>query len=401
MRIAIYHELPSGGGKKHMFEVVRRLAQRHVVHAFSLSSANHDFCDLRSITREHHIIAFEPSPLHNSPLGRINQVQRWRDLGRLDQVSRRTAAEIDGRGYDVVYVHSSLYTQAPDVLHYLATPSVYQANEALRMAYEPDIPRPYQNQSLRAGIDRFDPFIRLYRNKLRFSDRRNILRASRLLAISRYTANNLEQIYGRRATVSYPGIDPNDFRLPERLEREQFMLSVGALRANKGFDFLIAALATLPAHERPPLRLVGNADDWLERNYLEHLAVNVGVQLTIETRLDQVTLVKRYHQALFVLYAPLREPLGLVPLEAMACETPVIAVAEGGVSETIIPDVSGVLVPRDAAQFAAAVHSLYLDTVRRERLMRAGLEHVISEWNWARTLSTVETALIEAANRRN
>jgi glycosyltransferase involved in cell wall biosynthesis len=401
MRIALYHELPSGGGKKHMFEVARRLAQHHVVDAYTLSSANHGFCDLRPSTRHHRIIAFEPSPLFKSPFGRLNQVQRWRDLRRLDHLSRRTAAEIDSRGYDVVYVHSSLYTQAPDVLRYLVTPSVYQANEALRLVYEPDIVRPYHNQGRRAHFDRFDPFIQLYRRQLRMADRRNILRATRLLTNSRYTAKNLERIYGRPATVSYPGIDLNEFHLPKIPDREQFVLSVGALRPNKGFDFLIAALACLPAHERPPLRLVGNADDRLERKYLEHLAIDKGVDLTIETGLDKATLVQRYHQAQLVLYAPVREPLGFVPLEAMACETPVVAVAEGGVLETIIPNVTGILVPRDPEEFANAVHALCLDQARQEQLVRAGLKQVTSEWNWARTLSTVEAALFDVAGGHN
>ena len=397
MRIALYHELPSGGAKRALFEIARRLTREHTVDAYTLSSANLAFCDLRPVVRQHRVIPFEPLALFNSPLGRLNQLQRWRDLGRLDRLSQSTAAGIDDQGYDVVVVHASQYTQAPGVLNYLATPSLYQAHEALRLAYEPAIERPYQNGRWRAQLDREDPLIGLYMRRLAELDRRNTLRATRLVTSSKFSADNLRHIYGREATVIYPGIDLDSFRVSGKPQRQDFMLSVGALRPNKGFEFIIRALAQIPAGQRPPLLLVGNADDRLEREYLQSLAQANDVALTIETNIDQASLALRYHQAELVLYAPVNEPLGFVPLEAMACGTVVVAVAEGGVAETVRADVTGVLTRRDPAEFAAAIQGLRQDAERRERLSQAGREQVAREWSWEHSLASLEAELHAAA----
>ena len=393
MRIAIYHELPSGGAKRLLYELARRLAQSHELDAYTLSPADVAFCDLRPVVRRHVVIPFQPRPLFHSPLGRLNQLQRWRDLQSLDRINRRTATEIDGQGYHAVYAHPSQYTQAPNILNFLATPSVYQANEPLRLAYEADIRRPYHNHGWRERVDRFDPWLRLYRGRLREVDRRNVRRATLLLAISRFTAGNLRRIYGGAPEVIYPGIDLNVFQPPRQRARQNFLLSVGALRPNKGFDFLIAALAQLPSELRPPLRVIGNADDPLERGYLVSQAQRMQVNLVIETGVDEATLLQNYQETAFVIYAPINEPLGFVPLEAAACGTPTVAVAEGGVRETVVPNVTGILTQRDPAEFAAAVRSLLGDGARRDRLGQDGRAWVEANWTWDHALAGVEAAL--------
>jgi glycosyltransferase involved in cell wall biosynthesis len=397
MRIAVYHELPSGGAKRALYEIARRLAISHTVDVFTLSTADSDFCDLRPVVNQHTIVPFQPQQLLRSPFGRLNQFQRWRELVRLDRLSQAVAAGIDRQAYDVVYTHPSRYTQAPCLLNHLATPTVHQAQEALRLAYEAPIPRPYQNSGTRSRLDRVDPLIRLYQSRLRAIDRRSIRRANRLLANSKFTAANLLRIYGRMAEISYLGVDLESFRPARPPGQRSGALSVGELRPNKGFDFLIESLALIEPSRRPALRLVGNAALPLERRYLLELADQLQVSVQIETDITQAELAQRYHEAALVLYAPINEPLGFVPLEAMACETPVVAVAEGGILETVEHDTTGWLTRRSLSEFAAAVETLLADPVRRERLARRGRQVVEAEWTWDRTLFSVETALAEAA----
>jgi glycosyltransferase involved in cell wall biosynthesis len=396
MQIAIYHELTSGGAKRATYEIVRRLARAHTVDVYTVSSADLDYCDLRPIVRRHTIAPFQPLPLLSSPLGRLNQLQRWRDLRRLETIARQTAAKIDRQGYSVVYVQPSQYTQAPNVLNYLTTPTVYQANEPLRAAYEARLPRPYYRGGWRARLDRVDPLLYLYHARRQAVDQRNTRRATQLLANSKFTSANLKRIYGREVAVSYPGVDLETFRPAGQPARRNFVLSVGALRPNKGFDFLITALGQLPASERPPLRLVGNADDRLERAYLSDLARQAGVALSIETNLPQADLVRCYQTAALVVYAPISEPLGFVPLEAAACGTPTVGVAEGGVRETIVHGQTGILTPRDAKQFAAAVRALLIDTAQREALGSHGQAWVAAQWTWDSTMASVTNALAQA-----
>lgn len=387
LRIAIYHNLPSGGAKRALCEMTRRLALRHEIEVYTLSSADHDFADLRPYVRNHHITPFQPLRLFDSPFGRLNQLQRRRDLGRLEMVNRRIAAEIDESQYDVVMAHPCCFTQAPSVLLYLQTPSVYYAQEGLRRLYEPALTGAGAAAAgFRAGLDCIDPLIPLYDRALMRTDRRSIQAATRVLVNSRFTQENISQAYGIEADIAYLGVDATFFR-PGSGGKGEFLLSVGALRPNKGFAFLIEAVSLLPPAIRPPLRIVANAGDVVEQAHLEDLAISLDVELQIEVGVSDDALLDRYQQARVVVYAPYREPFGFVPLEAMACAVPVVAIAEGGVMETVRHQETGLLVERDAAQFANAVQELLLNDQMRDRFGKQGRNVVEEHWSWERSVT--------------
>ena len=397
MKIALYHNLPSGGAKRAVFETIRRLVPQHIVDVYSLSTANHTFCDLRPFIRQHYIFEFQPLSLFPSPWGRLNQLQRWRDLYRLEGIAQQVASEIDHRDYDLVYVHPSMWIQAPTVLNHLRTPTVYHLHESLRLIYEPRLSRPYLKNSWQEKVDQVDPLISLYLRKLAKLDRRNTLRATSLLTNSRFTATNVRHIYGREAKVAYFGVDNATFRPLEHIPRRDFVLSVGELRPNKGFDFLIKAIAQIPQSSRPPLRIIGNASNQQEYAYLINLAWENDVDLTIEVMVSLETLVRRYNQAVLLAYAPVREPLGLVPLEAMACATPVVAVAEGGIQETVVNGTTGLLTPRDPGEFAEAIIQLLKDQEQNKRMGRTGRQYVLTNWAWDDLVRQIETYLMATA----
>jgi glycosyltransferase involved in cell wall biosynthesis len=81
----------------------------------------------------------------------------------------------------------------------------------------------------------------------------------------------------------------------------------------------------------------------------------------MESSIANDALVALYNKAQLVLYAPYLEPFGLVPLEAMACGTPIVAVKEGGVRESVIHNKTGVLTERDEHIFAHAVIEVLSD----------------------------------------
>jgi glycosyltransferase involved in cell wall biosynthesis len=393
MRIALYHNLPSGGAKRSVYEHVRGLSSRHTIDLYSLDSANHHYCDLRPFVEKCTIYSLGEYYDFKSPFGRLNQLQRWRRLVSLDALSKKIAADIDRRQYDVVYVHPCIWTQAPAILKYLKTPSVYFIHEPPRKYYEPEIPRPYIPHGLRKTIDRWDPFLKLFRSKLLSMDRQSSLSASHLLTNSYFTAGNIQRIYHRPAKVLYFGVDHELFRRIPGIEKGKFLLSVGAIQPHKGFDFLIEALGHIPGEIRPALHLVGNADDQFERDYLTQAARENGVELTIETQITDEGLVQKYNQAVLVGYSPVQEPFGFVPLEAMACETPVVGVAEGGVCETIIDGVTGRLVKRDPLEFAGVIQSLLRDPRTLQEMGRKGRERVFDSWTWENSVNNFETFL--------
>jgi glycosyltransferase involved in cell wall biosynthesis len=175
------------------------------------------------------------------------------------------------------------------------------------------------------------------------------------------------------------------------------VLSVGAIQPSKGFDFLIEAIGLLPNRIRPALRLVGNAEVNGVRAVLEAVALRHGVNLQIEIGVSQDTLVRRYNEAMLLAYVPHKEPFGLVPLEAMACGTPVVGVREGGILETVIDGVTGRLVNRSHDEFAAALTELLADPEKRRRLGEQGIAYVCERWAWNAAVANIERHLGAAA----
>jgi glycosyltransferase involved in cell wall biosynthesis len=398
MRIALFHDLPSGGAKRAVYECTRKLASSHRIDVYTLSEANHTFCDIRPLVKSHKIFDFTPRRLFKSPWGRLNQLQRWRDLRQLYQLARRIADEIDSKGYDVVFAQPCMWSQAPLVLLHLRTPAVYYCQEPPRAIYESSSRVDKSSAPLRKMLDRVDPLIHLYRSMSRQLDWEATRKARVVLVNSRFMGESVSRIYGLVPQVSYLGVDTDVFRPLPGVKRQDYVLSVGAIAPHKGFDFLISSLARLHTSRRPSLKLVGNVQVEGQCQSLHALAERLQVNMSIEVGIDQETIVRRYNEAALVTYAPHNEPFGLVPLEAMACGTPVVGVAEGGVPETIIDGVTGRLVSRDPNEFARTIEELLCDTGRRKLMGEQGAKHVQESWTWDAAVNRVEQYLMKVTS---
>lgn len=397
LRIAIYHGLPAGGAKRSAFEQAKRLSERHTLCFFSLGSRDDGFGDVRPYAVEGQVLSFEPTPLFSWPFRRLNPLVRTIDLLRLRQASRRMAEEINQGDFDVVLVHHCHYARTPWLLQFLRRPVVYFCQEHNRALHEQSPDRPYTRRpGWKRLLDRLDPFYSGERWFLAQIEKRGLRDVDRILVNSEYIGNELRRIYGVDAFVNYHGVDVESFPALS-LSRENMVLSVGALTPLKGFGLIIEGLARLPAATRPRLVLVSNYQNPDERLFLESLANRLGVEVSFLAMVDHQSLVDLYNRALMTVYTPVKEPFGLVPLESMACGTPVIGVAEGGVKETIRDGVTGRLVARDPDVLAAAIAELLADPALRTRIGQAGREYVEREWVWERAVSQLERHLYEVA----
>jgi glycosyltransferase involved in cell wall biosynthesis len=392
MKIAIYHNLLSGGAKRAIHELVQRLAGRHEFHVFSLSCSNHEFADLRPLVAKYHVLPFQPLPLFESPLGRLNPIQRLRDLARLEALNHQIAAQIDAGGFDLAFVQPCQTENSPSLLRFLRyTPGLFFCQEPLRLLYETMPTRPYDRKesTRRRTLNRIDPLPPLFRRRLGQRDRANLRAARQVLVNSHFVRGNVERIYGVSPTVQYLGVDVDLFR-PLELPRQDFVLSVGSLTPLKGFDFIVRALGQVPLSLRPPLVIASNFQNPPERDFLQGLAAEQGVQLTLEGNISDERLVQLYNQAALTLYAPIREPFGLVALESLACGTPLVAVREGGVQETVLDGQVGLLTARDESAFAAAVEQLLTQPERRAEMGQAGQAHIRRQWTWDRSATCLD-----------
>jgi glycosyltransferase involved in cell wall biosynthesis len=160
---------------------------------------------------------------------------------------------------------------------------------------------------------------------LRRWDRATAARVSHFVAISRTVRDRIADCYGRAAAVIYPPVD-TDFYTPAAVRREDFYLAVSAFAPYKRLDLAVRACQRLGR----PLEVIGSGQDEARLRSLAGPAVRfLGWQPDAVIR-DRL---RRCRALLF----PGEEDFGIVPVEAMACGTPVIAFGRGGATETVIP----------------------------------------------------------------
>lgn len=151
-------------------------------------------------------------------------------------------------------------------------------------------------------------------------------RVSKYIAISEYSRHAIAQIYGREAEVLHCPVDVEHFRQGNSEKKEEHYLIVSRLERWKRLDYAIEAFNRL----KLPLRIIGSGSD---ANEMKSMARS---NIEFLGNVSDADLVKEYGRAKAVIFTPELE-YGLVPLEANAAGTPVIAYGRGGVTETMCP----------------------------------------------------------------
>ncbi len=225
------------------------------------------------------------------------------------------------------------------------------------------------------------------------------------------------QVDPSRVHVVHNGIDTDAYRPDasvEALERHgvpldrPYVLFVGRITRQKGLAHLLAAARDFT--EGTVLVLCASSPDTPEMG--EEIAQAVEV-LRAERGADSVIWIEEQaslddvrqlltHARVFACPS-VYEPLGIVNLEAMACEAPVVASAVGGIPEVVVDGVTGLLVAYDPADPAAlesgladAINALVADPARAKAMGRAGRARAIADFSWdaiaQRTVAVYRTA---------
>lgn len=393
MKIAIVNNLPSGGGKRALHEFCCHLHHHHHhLDVYIPSLANEDFLPLAPYVQN--VFSF---PIPQFQLWRtrllpfviqyLNLPRKLAYLSSMRRLYARMAHAIDGNDYDLAFIHHCQVLQSPYILRYLRTPTVYYCQEPPRRLYEPECVRT-TTLTRKQRIQRtwYAPANRLYAAIQKHDDYINARSATRVLVNSYFSRESIYRIYGVNARVNYLGIDGAKFCPAPAILKESCIITVGRTYPEKGHAFIIQALSHVPEHIRPTLIIIGDMRDPDEERYFSALAQEHGVSFQIQSGISDEELVNWFQRSLFFVYAPIMEPFGFAPLEAMACGLPVVAVKEGGVRETVVDGETGFLTQRDPCEFAEKLRFLLEHPEIASRYGQQARQHVQRKWTWERAV---------------
>lgn len=387
MRLAVYHQLPSGGGKRALYEMLVRLRNEHEITLYT-----HRDCEkyLNLTKLAHRVVYLDAFPIVQAGLARVSQkILFTREIKTYELQQEALAKLIDGGSFDLVFVHPSRYIQSPSVLHYLETPSLYYSQEIRRVWYEKRL----RDSVLGSGLK--GSFSTLREKRLASLDSRNMRAASRVCVNSYHSAEAHKRAYGREVEVLYLGVE-----LPVLSKKTQKpttqtlkLLQVGGLEPFKNQIALVEAAAELSARgQQTEIHLVFDRYDKQYRALLESIIMKHRLTVILHENITDTALTELYGEATLTVCLADLEPFGLTPLESMAMNTPVVAVREGGYRETIQDGVQGV--------FARSLRSDHLaDAITRAQGMtlRTGSlrEYVKKQWNWSASVKRLGQSIQE------
>jgi glycogen synthase len=236
--------------------------------------------------------------------------------------------------------------------------------------------------------------------------------ADGIIAVSQQMKTDVIEAYGvspERVTVIHNGIDPeyykptfdNDLLLEYGINPEiPFVLFVGRITRQKGISQLISAAKYF--NKNCQVVLCAGAPDTPEiAKETEELIIELKSQrdgfILISEMLPREKIKVLYSHARVFACPSLYEPFGIINLEAMACETPVVGSAVGGIPEIIIEGETGFLIPLESISrtdfnpknperfqkdFAQKVNLLLDNKELADTMGKAGRERVLDKFSW-------------------
>ena len=275
--------------------------------------------------------------------------------------------------------------------------------------------RPWKREQLAGGYD-FSLWV----------EKTALEMADAVIAVSAQTKADIERLFQvrpERLHTIYNGIDLEEYRKTDSTAaltrfgvRKPYLLFVGRITRQKGIIHLVRAIAHLDQGFQ--IVLCAGAPDTpeIETEMKEAVAKvqseRSGV-IWIDEMVDKPTVRELYSNASVFCCPSIYEPFGIINLEAMACETAVVATAVGGIKEVVVDGETGFLVPMDPMNeapfeprepekferdLAARINQLMADPALCEKFGRAGRKRAEEKFGWP-AIAEQTKALYETLKR--
>ena len=249
--------------------------------------------------------------------------------------------QFDLSGYDIVISSSHAVAKGvitgPDQLHisYVHSPMRYAWDLQHQYLKETGLVRGLQGWLAKREL-----------HKLRMWDLRTANGVDHFLANSRFIARRIWKVYRREATVIYPPVDVDSFTLCE--QKEGFFLTASRMVPYKKIDLIAEAFSLMPDKR---LYIIGDGPDF------DKVKSKAGANVEL-LGYQPFEVLRNYMQRAKAFVFAAEEDFGIVPVEAQACGTPVIAYGKGGALETVTEGETGLF-------FDAQTPSSIIEAVKR------------------------------------
>jgi starch synthase len=230
--------------------------------------------------------------------------------------------------------------------------------------------------------------------------------ADRVIAVSAQMREDILRHFAvdpAKVVVIHNGIDPERFRWTERRDalqrrgvRPPYVLFVGRITDQKGIFHLLEAARKLPPDVQVVLCASAPDTPEIEQRLRRTVAEHPNV-LWIAEMVPVDEVIQLYSHATVFACPSVYEPFGLINLEAMACETAVVASAVGGILEVVEDGRTGLLVPPGRPdELAAAIRRVLDDRGLARALGQAGRRRVEEHFSWASVAERTERVYADA-----
>ena len=234
--------------------------------------------------------------------------------------------QLDLSDYDVIISSSHAVAKGvlvgPDQLHicYCHSPIRYAWDMQSQYLEEADI-----NKGLKGWIARYLLF------KIRNWDYRSANGVDFFISNSNYIGRRIKKVYRRSSTTIYPNVAVQDFPLHEK--KEDFYLTASRMVPYKKMDLIVKAFAGMPDKK---LIVIGDGPQYekVKKAATPNIII-MGYQ--------PFNILRDHMQRAKAFVFAAEEDFGIIPVEAQACGTPVIAFGKGGVLETVVDGETGIL----------------------------------------------------------